>query len=148
MTFGDILIIALVVIVIIGALLYFFNKKTYKKVIEAQDFIEQNKIKTSIFVINKKFEKPTEKNMPKAIYEKLPKMSKLRKMPIIKAKVGPQIVTLMSDKNVYDVLQVKKTVKVELAGIYIVKIIGMNLEDKKKKTWKDKLTLAANPKNK
>ncbi len=148
MTFGDIVIIILIILIIAAVGLYFFNKKTYKKFIEAQDFIEQNKIVTPIFVIDKKFEKPTEKNMPKAIYEKIPKASKIRKMPIIKAKVGPQIATLMSDKNVYDVLQVKKTVKVELAGIYIVKIVGMNLEDKKKKTWKEKLALAANPKNK
>jgi hypothetical protein len=47
----------------------------------------------------------------------------------------------MCDKNIYDVLPVKKTVKVELAGIYISHIIGMNLEDKKKKTVGQKLSL-------
>ena len=62
-------------------------------------------------------------------------------MPIVKAKVGPQILTLMCDKNIYDVLAVKKTVKVELAGIYISKIVGMNIEDKKKKSFGQKVSL-------
>ena len=62
-------------------------------------------------------------------------------MPIVKAKVGPQITTLLCDKNVYDVLPNKKTIKVELAGIYISRVIGMNLEDKKKKTIGQKISL-------
>jgi len=62
-------------------------------------------------------------------------------MPIVKAKVGPQILTLMCDKNIYDVLVPKKTMKVELAGIYITKVSGMNLEDKKNKTFREKLGL-------
>ena len=69
-------------------------------------------------------------------------------MAIIKAKVGPQITTLMCDKPVYDILPVKKNVKVEMAGIYIVGIKGVNLADKKKKTIREKLTLAARGENK
>ena len=49
--------------------------------------------------------------------------------------------TLLCDKNVYDVLPNKKTIKVELAGIYISRVIGMNLEDKKKKTIGQKVSL-------
>jgi hypothetical protein len=62
-------------------------------------------------------------------------------MPIVKAKVGPQIATLLCDKNIYDNLPVKKTVKVELAGVYITSIIGFNLEDKKNKTFREKMSL-------
>ena len=116
--------------------MYHFGKKNYAKNLEAQSFINQYKTVTPILVIDKRFEKPTPHNLPKNIYEKLPKTAHIRKMPIVKAKVGPQILTLMCDKNIYDVLAVKKTVKVELAGIYISKIVGMNLEDKKKKSRK------------
>lgn len=62
----------------------------------------------------------------------------------MRAKVGPQIVTLMCDKPVYQVLPVKKNVKVDLAGMYIVGITGMNLEDKKKKTLSEKVVTSAN----
>lgn len=141
MTLSDYLIIIAVVVVAIFVVLYFINKKNMGKMIQAQEFIEQNKTTMQIFVIDKKMEKPTPSNMTKNIYEQLPKSVKMRKMPIVKAKVGPQIVNLMCDKSVYSVIPVKKSIKVELAGIYIVKIHGMNLADKKKKTFSEKVSL-------
>lgn len=141
MQLSDIIIIVAVVVAIALGLIFYFGRKNYTKNLEAQSFINQYKMVTPILVIDKRFEKPTAQNLPKNIFEKLPKTSHMRKMPIIKAKVGPQILTLMCDKNVYDVLPVKKTVKVELAGIYISHIIGMNLEDKKKKTLGQKASL-------
>ena len=140
-TFLDYTLIIIFILAAVMVGLYFFNRKNYKKVIEAQDFIQQNKMVTQVFVIDKKFTKPTPENMPKAIYEKLPKMSKMRKMALVKAKVGPQIVTLMCDKNIFDVLPTKKSIKIELAGVYIVNVVGMNLADKKKKTWREKIAL-------
>ena len=141
MTFGDIVIIISVIVVIIIALMYHFGKKNYAKNLEAQSFINQYKTVTPILVIDKRLEKPSLQNLPKNIYEKLPKTAHIRKMPIVKAKVGPQITTLLCDKIVYDVLPNKKTIKVELAGIYISRVIGMNLEDKKKKTIGQKISL-------
>ncbi len=141
MTFGDIVIIISVIVVIVIALMYHFGKKNYAKNLEAQSFINQYKTVTPILVIDKRLEKPSLQNLPKNIYEKLPKTAHIRKMPIVKAKVGPQITTLLCDKNVYDVLPNKKTIKVELAGIYISRVIGMNLEDKKKKTIGQKVSL-------
>ncbi len=138
---GDILIIVSVIVVIALGVFVYVGKKNYTKNLEAQAFINQHKMVTPILVIDKKYEKPTANNLPKNIYEKLPKTAKLRKMPIVKAKVGPQITTLLCDKNIYNNLAVKKTVKVELAGVYISNIIGLNLEDKKNKTWREKLGL-------
>lgn len=140
---GDITLIVIFIIAAIIIGLYFFNRKNLKKYIEAQDFIEENKMTVQIFVIDKRFEKPTEQNLPKMIYEKLPKSARMRKMAIVKAKIGPQIQTLTCDKNVYEVLATKKNVKVVLSGIYIVNIVGMNLANKKKKSWREKLSLFA-----
>ena len=81
--------------------------------------------------------------MPKAVFDQLPKKAKAKKAFLVRAKVGPQIVTLMCDKPVFNVMPVKKNVKVELAGMYIVGITGMNLEDKKNKTWGEKLSASA-----
>ena len=69
--------------------------------------------------------------------------AKAKKAFLVRAKVGPQIVTLMCDKPVFEVMPVKKNVKVELAGMYIVGITGMNLEDKKKKTFSEKIAASA-----
>lgn len=141
MQLSDIILLAAVIVAVALGLIFYFGRKNYVKSLEAQSFINQYKMVTPILVIDKKFEKPSAQNLPKNIYDKLPKTAHIRKMPIIKAKVGPQILTLMCDKNIYDVLPVKKTVKVELAGIYISHIIGMNLEDKKKKTIGQKASL-------
>ena len=137
----DILFIVLIIIIIALAVLYYFNRKNMGKMVQAQDFIEQNKVLTQIFVIDKKMEKPSPTNMTKAVYEQMPKTAKMRKMPLGKAKVGPQIVNLMCDKSVFEIIPVKKNVKVELAGIYIVKVQGTNLANKKKKTFGEKMSL-------
>ena len=141
MSVGDILIIVSIILAVAVCVIFYVGKKNYAKNIEAQSFINQYKMVTPILVIDKRYEKPSEQNLPKNIYEKLNKTAKLRKMPIVKAKVGPQITTLLCDKNIYDNLAVKKTVKVELAGIYISNIVGLNLEDNKNKTWREKLSV-------
>jgi hypothetical protein len=43
-------------------------------------------------------------------------------MPLITAKIGPQVVTLVCEDDVYDKLPEKKNVNVELAGIFIVTV--------------------------
>ena len=144
--FSDVLIIILVVVAIILALLYYFNKKSMRKMIEAQDFIENNRTTVQIFVIDKKQEKPSPSNLPKAVYAQMPKTTKMRKANLVRAKIGPQITTLICDKPVYNVLPVKKSIKVDLAGMYIVGITGMNLENKKKKTLTEKMTANLNKK--
>lgn len=141
---SDILIIIIVVLALLCAGMYYLNKRGMKKMIQAQDFIDQNRTTVQIFVIDKRQEKPSPSNMPKAVYEQMPKSAKMRKTNLVRAKVGPQIVTLMCDKPVYQVMPVKKTVKVDLAGMYIVGITGMNLEDKKKKTLSEKVVASAN----
>lgn len=144
MNFSDALIIIIVVLALILAGLYFLNKKSMRRMIQAQDFIDQNRTTVQIFIIDKKQEKPSPTNLPKAVYEQMPKASRMRKTNMVRAKVGPQIVTLLCDKPVYNVLPVKKTVKVELAGMYIIGMTGLNLEDKKKKTFSEKMSASVN----
>lgn len=144
MTFSDVLIIIVVILALVLVGLYFLNKKSMRRMIQAQDFIEQNRTTMQIFIIDKKQEKPSPSNLPKAVYEQMPKTTKIRKANLVRAKVGPQVVTLMCDKPVYNVLPVKKSIKVDLAGMYIVSITGMNLDNKKKKTWSEKISASMN----
>ena len=141
---SDITIIIILVLAVAIFFAYRANRKAMGQMIQAQDFIEANRQTVQIFVIDKKNEKPSTSNMPKMVYDQLPKKAKAKKAFLVRAKVGPQIVTLMCDKPVFDVMPVKKNVKVDLAGMYIVGITGMNLEDKKKKTFTEKLAASAN----
>ena len=143
MNASDITIIVIVLLAIGIFVAYRMNRKAMGQMIQAQDFIDANRQTVQIFVIDKKNEKPSTSNMPKAVFEQLPKKAKAKKAFLVRAKVGPQIVTLMCDKPVYEVMPVKKNVKVDLAGMYIVSITGMNLEDKKKKTFSEKIAASA-----
>ncbi|MDD3394680.1 MAG: hypothetical protein EOM28_00475 [Clostridia bacterium] len=146
LNYSDVLIIIIVVLAIILGVLYYFNKVSMRKMVQAQDFIDNNRTTVQIFVIDKKQEKPSTSNLPKAVFEQMPKTTKMRKANLVRAKIGPQITTLICDKPVYNVLPLKKSIKVDLAGMYIVGITGMKLENKKKKTLTEKMSLNLNSK--
>ena len=44
------------------------------------------------------------------------------KVPVVKAKIGPKIMTLIADGRVFESLPVKTEAKVVLSGIYITQI--------------------------
>lgn len=121
----DILVIIFIVIAALGVGLYFLNRWAGRRMADQQDAVERTKTTVSIYVIDKKKDKVTNANFPKAVMEQMPKWSRMMKMPLVKAKIGPQIMTLMCDNKVFPVLPVKKTVKVDLAGMYIVSMKGM-----------------------
>lgn len=104
--------------------LYFWGRRLQSKYDDQQAIIDENKQLMQIFVIDKKKDKIKNANLPKQVKEQFPKRHSLRKMPIVIAKVGPQIMTLLCDEKIYDDLPTKKQVKVELAGIFIVGIKG------------------------
>ncbi len=135
---GDIIII---VALVVGAILwglYWLNKKATKKMGDHQEMIDRSKQTTTIFVIDKKKSKITDVNMPKVVTEQMPKMYKFLKLYFVQAKIGPQILTLMCDKRVFNAIPVKKNVKVDLAGIYIVNVAGMKSEKELKEIKKAK----------
>ena len=60
--------------------------------------------------------------LPAAVVENTPKYLRRTRVPIVKAKIGPKIMTLMCEEKVFEVLPVKKEAKVVLSGIYITGI--------------------------
>lgn len=138
--------ISLIVIIILGVLaagLYFLNKWASKKAGTQQNLIDKNKQTATIYVIDKKKDYAKNINLPKAVSENLPKIYRFIKMNFIQAKIGPQIMTLMCDKKVFEAITPKKNIKVELAGIYIISVKGMKssteLKELKKKRKDNKL---------
>ena len=121
----DILILIGIVIAIIFVVLYFLNKWAGRRMADQQDMVERHKQSATIYVIDKKKEKLANANLPKAMADQVPRMGRIMKMPLVKAKIGPQIMTLVCDKDVYAALPIKKSVTVELAGAYIVSMKGM-----------------------
>lgn len=127
----------IVVVVVIAALvgLYFWGRKLQTKYDEQQQMINDNKQAATIFVIDKKKDTVANLKLPKQMKDQMPKMYKKRKMPVVIAKIGPQIHTLMCDQKVYDSIPTKKQIKVELAGILIVNVLSGKLAEEPKKKW-------------
>ena len=107
---------------VVLAVLYFFGRKMQKKQAEAQEQIDSSKQLASILVIDKKKLKPKDSGLPQVALSQLPWYAKNQKLPIVKAKIGPQIMTLMCDAEVFEILPVKKECKVALSGIYIAEL--------------------------
>ncbi|MCF8020842.1 conserved protein of unknown function [Petrocella atlantisensis] len=122
MEWWQILIIVLAVVAVVLAILYFVGKKMQKKADGQQAMIDQQKMTVTILVIDKKKMRIKDSNLPKVVQDQVPAYLKLRKMPLVKAKIGPKITTLMCDEKVFKELPVKKNVKVDIAGMYIIGI--------------------------
>lgn len=79
-----------------------------------------------MLIIDKKRMKLTESGLPQAVIDQTPKLMRRSKLPIVKAKVGPQIVSLVADEKIFDDIPVKKEVKAVVSGIYITSVKGMH----------------------
>ena len=138
MSTGDIIIIITLIVGVVLFGLFWLNKKASKKMDAHQEMVNRSKQTTTIFVIDKKKAKITEVNMPKIVTEQMPKIYKFLKLYFVPAKIGSQILTLICDKKVFNAITVKKNVKVELAGIYIVSVVGMKTDKELKEIKKAK----------
>lgn len=136
-----VLIIVAVVVIAIVVGLYFAGSKLQKKQAETEEQMKAASQTVSILVIDKKKMKLTEANLPKMVVDQTPKYLRRTKVPIVKAKIGPKVMSLMCDAKVFDIIPVKKEVKAVISGIYITDVKGLrsNLEVKTKKSFFGKI---------
>lgn len=121
-----ILLIVLAVIAAIVAVLYFLGKKAQKKQAEQQEMLEANKQTMSMLIIDKKRMKLRDAGLPQIVLDQTPKAMRGSKLPIIKAKIGPQIMSLICDEKIFDSVPVKKEVKAVVSGIYVLDVKGLH----------------------
>ena len=109
----------------------FLQKKQY----EQQAQIQANKQTVSMLVIDKKRMPLKYSGLPQMVIDQTPKLMRRSKLPIVKAKVGPKINILIADEKVFDLIPVKKEIKAEVSGLYIVGVKGIrgSLETPQKK---------------
>lgn len=131
------IVLLVILVVLIAALigLYFFGKKAQKKQEEQQAQIEAAKQTVSMLIIDKKRLPLKDSGLPQMVIDQAPKLMRRSKLPIVKAKVGPKISILIADEKVFDLIPVKKEVKAEVSGLYIVGVKGIRggLEQKPEK---------------
>ncbi len=119
-----VLIVILVVLIALLVALYFFGKRAEKKQAEQQEQMAAASQVVSMLVIDKGKMPLKNAGFPSIVVDSTPWYLKRSKVPVVKAKVGPKIMTLMCDAKVYDKIPVKKEVKAVVSGIYITDIKG------------------------
>ena len=131
------MIVVLIVLLVLGILLVvlsIFGNKMQKKQIAQKEMMKEAAQLVSMLVIDKKMMKIKEAGLPKQVLEQTPKRFRNSKLPIVKAKVGPQTINLICDDGIYDDLPTKCEVKAMVSGIYITEV--KSIRGKKKKQRK------------
>lgn len=136
-----------IVLVAVMVILYFIGKRMQKKHEEQQAQIEAAKQTVTMLIIDKKKMRLKNSGLPAVVLEQTPKYMRLAKFPVVKVKVGPQILSMICDDAIFDTIPLKKEVKATVSGIYITSVKGIRgkLETppaKKKskfKAWVEKL---------
>ena len=118
-TFWIVLLIILAVVVVAFIALYFVGKRLQKKQDASQAQIDAAAQTMTFFIIDKKKTKLTEAGLPLVVTEQTPKYLRRAKLPIIKVKVGPRVMSLICDAKVYETLAPKQEVKATVSGIYV-----------------------------
>ena len=119
------LIVIAVVLTIAVIVLYFLGKKAQKKQAEQQEILNANRQTFSMLIIDKKRMKMRDAGLPQIVMDQVPRLMRGSKMPIVKAKVGPQIMSLICEDKIFDSVPVKKEVKAVVSGIYILEVKGL-----------------------
>lgn len=117
--------IILAVLVVVFVALYFFGKRVEKKQAAQKEQLDAVKQTVSMLIIDKGKIRLKDAGLPPVVVENTPKYLRRSKVPVIKAKVGPKIMTLMCDAEIYPQIPVKKEVKATVSGIYITSVKGL-----------------------
>lgn len=128
-TLFTVLGIILAVLLVLLIILSIVGKRMQKKQEASQGQMEAAAQTMSMLIIDKKRMKLKEAGLPKVVLDSTPKYLRRSKVPIVKAKIGPKVMSLMCDEKIFPLLPVKKEVKAVLSGIYIMDIKGRNVLD-------------------
>ena len=104
-----VMLVILAVLIIALVALYFFGKKAEKKQAEQKAQMDAMAQTMNMLIIDKGKMKLKDAGFPS----------------VVKAKVGPKIMTFMCDAQVFPLVPVKKEVKAVVSGIYITSVRGV-----------------------
>ena len=121
----QVLLIILVILIAVLVALYFLGKRAQKKQDENQAQIEAAKQTVNMLIIDKKRLRIKESGLPQMVIDQTPKLMRRTKLPIVKAKIGPRIMTMVADEKIFDLIPLKKEVKATISGIYITDVRGV-----------------------
>lgn len=119
---NPLIIVAIIigVLLVILGVLYFFGKKAEKKTNAQREAMEAQSQTMSFYIIDKKKCKLSEAGFPKVVVEQTPKLLRRTKVPVIKVKVGPRVMSLICDDKVFQTLLPMQEVRATVSGMYVM----------------------------
>ena len=125
---ADWIVVIVLTVVLVAALiaLYFLGKRAEKKRAEQEEQMAAAAQTVSMLIIDKKKLRLKDSGLPEAVIAQTPFYAKRAKLPIVKAKIGPKIMTLICDGEIFDEIPIKREVKATVSGLYITKVRGLH----------------------
>ena len=124
-TWQIVMIVVIVVMIAAIVALYFLGKRAQKKKDEQDAQIASVAQTVTMLIIDKKKMRMKDAGLPQQVLEQTPKLMRRAKLPVVKAKVGPKVMTLIADDAIYDEIPIKKEVKATVSGLYITGVKGL-----------------------
>ena len=122
MNWLEIVFTVLAVVVVILVLLVLLGRHLQKKQAATMEQVEQNRQTVPALIIDKKKMKLKAAPFPAEVYEKTPIYLRHLSVYVVKAKIGPKIVNLMCEKNVFEQIPLKVTIQGKISGAYLTEI--------------------------
>ena len=120
-----VLLVILAVLIAATIALYFLGKKAQKRKNEQDAQLAATAQTVTMLIIDKKRMRLNQSGLPQAVIDQTPKLMRRSKLPIVKAKIGPKIAIMIADEKVFDLIPLKKEIKAEVSGLYIVGVKGI-----------------------
>lgn len=121
-----VLIVIAVILIAVMIALYFLGKKAEKKKAEQDEQIAAAAQTVTMLIIDKKRMPMKDAGLPAQVLEQTPKLMRRSKLPIVKAKIGPRVMSMIADDQIFDDIPVKKEVKATVSGLYITGVRGLH----------------------
>ncbi len=118
----NVLLIIVIVAAIVLGIMYYFGRKMEKRQVEQQSMIDAAKQTVTIMAIDKKKMKITESGLPQEAIDQVPWYTKRIKVPVVKVKIGPRIMTMLAEEKAFMQLPLKTEAKVVISGLYITEV--------------------------
>ena len=121
------IVLIVITIVLIGVViaLAIISKRAQKRQAEQKEQMDAVAQTVSILVIDKGQMRIKDAGLPAVVLENTPRYLRFSKVPVVKAKAGPKIMTFMCDAKVFPLIPVKKEIKAVISGIYITDVKGL-----------------------
>lgn len=122
---GTVLAVIAVILLVLLVALFFWGRKLEKNQAEQQALIQANTQVVSMLVIDKKklkIKDAVAAGLPQIVLDNTPAYMRWAKLPIVKCKIGPKVMTLIADEKVFQVIPVKTECKCAVSGLYITEI--------------------------